>query len=132
MKIGLVDLYTNGHHLPYAARTRQALDNQSDHDVQFITVSETSRSKELFDRDKIVFFDDPDSPPVEDRQRAFDNLAENVINDFFSSDLHSEFDALHFLFSDDIMGPLFRHSPIADGPHIVGELNGSFSNGSCP
>ncbi|WP_128226296.1 glycosyltransferase [Halobacteriaceae archaeon SHR40] len=132
MDIGLVDLYTNGHHLPYAARTRQALDDLSDHDVQFITVSETPRSKELFDPNKIRFLEDPDSPPVEDRERSFDALAEDMIADFYSNDLHAEFDALHFLFADDILGPLFRHSPSTDGPRIVGELNGVFFERKLP
>lgn len=132
MKIGLVDLYTNGHHLPYAARTMDALADSSGDEVKFIAVSETARTKELFDRDQILFLDDPGSPPVEERETDFDEFADRAIDEFFSGDLYNEFDALHFLFSDDILGPLFRHSPDTDGPQIVAEINGVFFERKLP
>jgi glycosyltransferase involved in cell wall biosynthesis len=132
MKIGLIDLYTNGHHLPYADRMRRAVAENSEHDIQFITVSETARTRELFDGSQIVCLDNPDSPPVEEREASFDDLAEKMIDDFFSSDFHSEFDVLHFLFADDILGPLFRHSLKGNGPQIVAELNGVFFERKLP
>jgi len=43
MDIGLFDLYATGHHLPYAARTKRAIETVSDHDVTFVTLSETDQ-----------------------------------------------------------------------------------------
>lgn len=81
---------------------------------------------ELFNQNDILYLDDKNSPCIEDRKGDFDEIAENTIEAFFSSEKINQFDILHFLFSDDILGPLYRHSPNTGGPQLVGELNGVF------
>ena len=132
MEIGMIDLYTDGHHIPYAARTKQALEKVSEHDIKFITISETERCKEWFSTEELVFLKDPESPRTRERETDFDEFAESVISELFSTKHHKSYDVLHFLFADDILGPLFRHARASGGPRIVGELNGVFFERKTP
>lgn len=126
MKIGLFDLYSSGHHLPYASRIKRALETVSEHDVTFIALSETDQCTELFNSEEILYLDAPESPPIEDRDESFDVLAETKIKEFCSGDSFQQFDVVHFLYADTILGPLWRHCPTNDDVRCLGELNGTF------
>lgn len=126
MDVGLFDLYTTGHHLSYAARIKEALEAVSTDDITFITLSETERCVERFASDEIAYVDDPESPPIEDREESFGEVVETKIGEFCSGELIEQYDLIHFLYADDILGPLWRHSARADETHLVGELNGVF------
>lgn len=132
MTVGLFDLYTSGHHLPYAARLQRAIESDSDIDVKFITLSEVPRCQELFDDSDVLYLDDPTSPRLEDRDGTFDEISERAIEEFLSSEATYEFDILHFLFADDILGSLYRHSGNADKTRLVAELNGAFFQRKLP
>jgi glycosyltransferase involved in cell wall biosynthesis len=126
MDIGLFDLYSTGHHLPYAARTGQAIEAVSDHSIKFITVSETEQCTGLFDRRDVIYLGDAGSPPIEDRRGDFDEIADTLLAEFFAGETAGRFDVVHFLFSDDILGSLWQYSASSTGVRLVGELNGTF------
>lgn len=126
MNIGLFDLYTTGHHLPYASGVKQALEAVSDHDVSFITLSKTDRCTEFFDPAEIAYVDAPESPPIEERSGSFGAVSDAKIEEFCSTHQRWEYDVIHFLYADDILGPLWRHCPQTEETRFIGELNGVF------
>jgi glycosyltransferase involved in cell wall biosynthesis len=126
MKIGLFDLYTSDHHLPYASRIKRSLENVSDHEISFITLSETSRCVDLLDLTDITYLDTPDSPPIEDRPESFIDVVDSALEKFFSQGNADQYDVIHFLYADDILGPLWHHSSGIEDTFLVGELNGVF------
>lgn len=126
MKIGLFDLYTNGHHLPYAARLKEAIESTSDFEVKFITLAESKRCKDLFGPEDILYLDHKNRHTVEERSEKFDHIADEQINKFFYNLDRYDFDVIHFLFADDILGPLYRHEKEQKGVRLIGELNGIF------
>jgi len=87
---------------------------------------------ELFDPEDTVYIDDPDSPCIEERDCTFDDVAEKTIKNLFSSCESDRFDVMHFLFSDDILGPLYRHSSNSGETQLVAELNGAFFERQSP
>lgn len=126
MHIGLFDLYASGHHIPYAKRILRGLESVSAHDLTFITLSRNDRYSEFFERNDVVFLDAPDSPLIEDRAADFTEIADTTIEEFFSGGAADAYDVIHFLYIDDIPGPLWRHCPTTGGPRLVGEVNGVF------
>lgn len=125
MKIGLFDLYSTGHHQPYASRTKRAIESVSEHTVRFITFSESEQCTRLFNKDDIIYLEDPQSPPIEERDENFDTVADRMVRKFFSTGTASRFDVVHFLFSDDILGTSWRNS-LTTSTSLIGELNGVF------
>jgi glycosyltransferase involved in cell wall biosynthesis len=126
MNVGLFDMYSRGHHLPYASRVKQALEAVTEHEVSFITLTETDLSKELFASEEITYLDSPEAKPLEEREEDFADIAETTIRELFSANRLQEYDTVHFLYSDTILGPLWRHRPPDSDIRIVGELNGTF------
>lgn len=126
MKVGLVDLYTSGHHLPYAHRIKQAIECAPGHEVDFVTLSETEYCRTLFDRDEVTFLDDPQSRQIEDREGEFVDVADELLGRFFTSEAAGTYDVVHFLFADDILGPLWKYCSSSPPFRVVGELNGNF------
>jgi glycosyltransferase involved in cell wall biosynthesis len=126
MKVGLFDLYTSGHHLPYASRIKRSLESTADHEISFITLSETDQCVDLFDTADITYLDAPDSPPIEDRPESFIDIVDTTIEEFFSRGEVEQYDVVHFLYADDILGPLWRHSRDTEDTSLIGELNGVF------
>jgi len=126
MDIALFDLYTTGHHLSYAARIKRALETVSEDEVTFITLSETSQCKDWFDSDEIDYIDAPDAPPLENRDRSFRNIVDEKISEFCSKGMLEQYDVVHFLYADDIFGPLWRHCPRTTETQLIAELNGVF------
>lgn len=132
MEIGLVDLYTNGHHLPYASRTKAAIEDASSHSVTFLTLTSSPRCSRLFDEGEVAYLDDQSSPCIEERKEAFDDVADRTLREFLEGGQAEQFDVLHFLFADDILGPLHRYAKPSDRPRMVGELNGVFFERKLP
>lgn len=126
MNLALFDLYTSGHHLPYASRVKQALEAVSDHEVTFVTLAETDRCTELFTAEEIAYIDPPGSPLIEERQGTFAEVVEAKLAAFCAGDQIRQYDVVHFLYADDILGPLWRHAPTASNTRLIGELNGVF------
>lgn len=126
MKICLFDLYASGHHLPYARRIKEALETVSKHDVTFITYAETDQCNVLFEPDEIGYVGSPESPPIDDHPMRFASVADSAIHTFCTGDDVERYDVVHFLYADDILGSLWRHSHDIENPRIVGELNGVF------
>lgn len=126
MNVALLDLYTSGHHIPYASRVKRALETVSDHDVTFLTLSETDQCAERFGTEEVRYLDDPDAPPIEEREASFANVAESTLSAFCTGDHADRYDVVHFLYVDDVLGPLWRHLPSDGDTCYVGELNGVF------
>lgn len=126
MHIGLFDLYATGHHIPYAERILSGLEAVSTHDITFITLARNDRYSEFFEQNDVVFLDDSDSPLLEDREVGFTEFASTTIEEFFAGGDADAYDVIHFLYVDDIPGPLWRHCPTTGGPRLVGEVNGVF------
>lgn len=126
MQVALFDLYTSGHHLPYASRLRDALADQFAQDVTFVTLTETDRTTDFFDPGDLLALEGPGSKPIEQREESFNTTAERTVGAFCSGEEIRRFDVVHFLYADDILGPLWRHCPTSDDVRLVGELNGTF------
>lgn len=126
MNVVLFDLHTRGHHLPYAKRLKRAIETDPEHDVTFVTLCRTERCTELFESADIIYLDDPESPPIGERERSFSHTAERAVRDFFGSEFIEEYDVIHFLYADTILGPLWRNSADDDTPRLIAELNGTF------
>lgn len=126
MNIALLDLYTSDHHLPYATRVKEALETVSDHDVTFLTLSETDRCAEWLGSGEVRYLDAPDAPPIEEREARFADVVESTLSAFCTGDHIDRYDVVHFLYIDDILGPLWRHLPSDRDTCFVGELNGVF------
>lgn len=125
MNVALFDMYSGGHHLPYAYRIKQAVEATTEHEVSFVTLTETEQSRELFGGGDVSYLDPPESPPLEEREESFADIAERVVEAFFS-DHSCEYDVVHFLYSDTILGQLWRHCPRDRDLRVVAELNGTF------
>lgn len=125
MHVALFDMYSGGHHLPYAYRIKQAVEAATDHEVSFVTLTETEQSRGLFGGADVSYLDPPESPPLEERDGAFADIAERVVEAFFA-DHAREYDVVHFLYSDTILGQLWRHCPRDRDLRVVAELNGTF------
>lgn len=126
MDIGLFDLYVTNHHIPYAKTIIEGLKDVSDYNVRFITLSKTDHYSEFFEQNQVVYLDSPDSPIIEDREDDFSEFADAVIEGFFSEGNDENYDVVHFLYADDILGPLWRHSPTTTESKLIVELNGAF------
>jgi glycosyltransferase involved in cell wall biosynthesis len=126
MEIGLFDLYSTGHHLPYANTVRQAVMQRAEHKVDFITLSATERQTEFFDPENIVYLDSPKSPKIEERNDNFTEIANEKISQLVSLTDSKGYDIVHFLYIDDILGPVHRHWPANDNIKAIGDLVGPF------
>lgn len=125
MKIGLFDLYSTGHHLQYASGIKQALEDSSNHEITFITLTTTDLQESYFSTGDVRYLDTPDSPSIEDRSRDFNVVADEMVERFVST-LASNYDVIHFLYIDDILGQAWRHLSASEGPTIVADLIGPF------
>jgi len=125
MKVGLFDIYASGHHLPYADIVNDALTSSGAVDTEFITLSATDRQTDIFDPEDIIYLDSPDSPVVEDRDEPFIKIADRSVSRFISVAAEREYDVVHFLYADDILGPIWRHWSSTDQT-VVGDLVGPF------
>lgn len=126
MKIGLFDLYATGHHLPYANTVRQAVTRCAEYDVDFITLSATERQTEFFDPENIVYLDPRESPKIEERNDNFTEIANEKVSELASLADSEGYDVVHFLYIDDILGPLQRYWSPNDDTKAIGDLVGPF------
>lgn len=126
MKVGLFDLYSSGHHLPYAKFVSDALSESGVYDVHFVTLDATERQSEYFDPENIVFLDAPDAPSIEDRSEDFCVVADRFVAKFASEVSERAYDVVHFLYVDDILGPLRRHWTDVEEVAKIGDLVGPF------
>ncbi|WP_128226295.1 glycosyltransferase [Halobacteriaceae archaeon SHR40] len=124
MKIGLFDLYATGHHLPYANTVQQAVDQFTEHEVDFITLTATERQSDYFAPENIVYLDPPGSPKIEEREEDFTQIAEEKVSQLSSLAGSEKYDVVHFLYIDDILGPVQRHW--TGSTSAIGDLIGPF------
>lgn len=126
MKIGLFDLYSSGHHLPYAEGVMEALTEYTDHETNFITISASERQLDYFDRDDIVYLEPPESAPVEEREGPFSEVAKESISALSSLVTEDNYDIIHFLYIDDILGIIWQYFEPKDDTRLIGDLVGPF------
>jgi len=142
MNVLLFDLYAGGHHLEYASALRRALTaRDSSLSVDFLTVAPTEKHGMYFEEDDLVYL--RDRSPLTDRPAvvpdrdpfgtAYDFLATSVRNptwdlvgEFADHAAAGDYDVVHVLEADKILGALRYHCDRPDLPPTVATINGVF------
>ena len=134
MRVLLFDMHVGGHHLEYASQLRSHLsDHLPEAQVDFLAAAESEQHHEFFDISTIDFLYEDDvvldelSPDGigDNLRRAIKNPRDDIVARLFKYVSNHDYDILHLLHLDDIVGEVHRHGRGVT-PEVVGTINGSY------